>query len=328
MYPAKARKYLIIALIAGWGLTAAYLNICHNKNTHKIKPQPKLQNQELYKDTQLMMGTFVEVISPDKKASNIAFTEIKRVENLLSKYNPDSEISKLNKSGACLVSPETYYVIKKAKEFWLASDGAFDITVGPLLDLWGFTDKNYGLPEEKSIKDTLARVGSDKIILNKENNVVEFIVPGMKIDLGAIAKGFAVDCAIDKLKKASIKNCLINAGGDIYCIGDRLGKDWKVAIQNPSGNGFTDCLLLKNQAVATSGNYEQFFLKNKKRYAHIFNPKTGEPSDLGIASVTVIAQDCLTADALATSIFVLGKAKGEVLSKKFPNVKTIVIEES
>lgn len=340
MYTAGFRKFLIIVLIIGWGITFALY-----------------QNPRLYKDTQVMMGTFVQVISPDKNAKDIVFTEIKRIENLLSKYNPDSEVSKLNdpalaRKGAhsLKVSPETYYIIKKAKEFWLASAGAFDITVGPLLDLWGFTDKNYALPKEEDIKLRLTQIGSDKIILNKEDNVVKFIIPGIKIDLGAIAKGFAVDCAVDKLKKAKIKSCLINAGGDIYCLGNRLGKPWRVAIQNPfntnyqeSKHGlpgiirsFNSCkfnrnsrqfVLLKDQAIATSGNYEQFFLKNKKGYSHIFNPKTGKPADSGLVSVTVVAPDCLTADALATSIFVLGRTKGEELAKKFSGVRVIMIEE-
>ena len=103
----------------------------------------------LYKDTQVMMGTFVEVISPDKDASNIVFGEIKRIENLLSKYKPDSEIAKLNKLGKLKVSPDTFYVLQKAGEFWQISDGAFDITVGPLMDLWGFTDKKYCLPSNR-----------------------------------------------------------------------------------------------------------------------------------------------------------------------------------
>ncbi len=312
MYSIGFRKFLIVVLIAGWGIT---LILC------KIP--------RLYKNTQILMGTFVEVISPDKKAKDIVFAEISRIENLLSKYKADSEISKLNEFGALKVSPETFYIIKKAKEFFLASAGAFDVTVGPLLDLWGFTDKNYRLPKEEDVKEALSKVGSDKIILNKEDSVVKFEVTGMKIDLGAIAAGFAVDCAIDELKKARIKSCLINAGGDIYCLGEKKGRSWKVAIQNPfkSRQFNRKMLLLKDQAVTTSGNYEQFFLKNKKRYSHIFDPKTGKPSSQGLASVTVVAPDCLTADALATSIFVLGKAKGEELAKKFSGVRVIVIEE-
>jgi len=274
------------------------------------------------------MGTFVEVTSFDKKAASIVFAEVKRIENLLSKYNSESEVSRLNNIGKLTVSPETFYIIKKSKEFWQASNGAFDITVAPLVELWGFRDKKYYVPQEEEIKNTLNLVGSDKIILHDSDNMIEFETLGTKIDLGAIAKGYAVDCAVNKLKKAGIKSCLINAGGQIYCLGDKFGQPWKVAIQDPQKDGFIDYLELKNQAVATSGDYEQYFIKENKRYAHIFNPKTGYPAESDVISVTVIAPDGLTADALATAIFVLGKAKGTELAKKFSEVKVKIIEKN
>jgi len=285
------------------------------------------QNQQLYKDTQLMMGTTVEVISPDKKAAGIVFTEIKRIEDLLSIYREDSEISKLNRIGKLNASPETFYIIKKAGKFWLISEGAFDITIGPLMDIWGFTDKEYKFPQEEEIQKTKNLVGFDKIVFNNIQNVIEFKIQGMKIDLGAIAKGYAVDCAVSKLRENKIKSCLINAGGDIYCLGDKFGKPWNVAVQNPRGPDFLGYLELKDKAAATSGDYEQYFIKDNKRYSHILNPKTGYPADSGVVSVTVIAPDCLTADALATSIFVLGEEKGEALAKKIPDVKVNIVEE-
>ncbi len=285
------------------------------------------QHKPLYKDTQVMLGTYVEVVSGDKAAGKIAFTEIKRIEALLSKYDPASEISRLNKLRVLTVSPETLYIIEKAKYFWEESLGAFDITVGPLLDLWGFPDKRYRLPDNSEIEEALKLVGSDKIIIDKEKNVVELKIPAMKLDLGAIAKGYAVDCAIKRLKESGIKNCLINAGGDIYCLGDKYGEPWKVAVQDPRKPGLLDNLELKDAAVATSGDYAQYFIKDNKRYSHILNPKTGYPASSGVASVTVIARDCLTSDALATAIFVLGKERGEALAKKFPEVKVKIIEE-
>jgi len=285
------------------------------------------QNKPLYKDTQVMMGTFVEVVSADKRAAGIAFAEIQRIENLLSKYNPRSEVSQLNKLGKLKVSPEAFYIIKKAIEFWRLSDGAFDITVAPLADLWGFTDKKYKLPKDQKIRNVLNLIGSDKIILQDKDNVVKFRIPGIKIDLGAIAKGYAVDCAVKKLKEAGINSCLINAGGQIYCLGDNFGTPWKVAIKNPRGKTVIGYLKLKDKAVATSGDYGQYFFKNNKRYSHILNPKTGYPADSGIVSVTVVAQDGLTSDALATAIFVLGKAKGQALVKRFPDIEVKIIEK-
>ena len=158
--------------------------------------------------------------------------------------------------------------------------------------------------------------------------MVKFKVLGAKIDLGAIAKGFAVDCAIRKLKEQGISSCLINAGGDIYCLGDKSGKPWKVALQNPRQSGLLDHLKLKDRAVATSGDYQQFFIKGSKRYSHILDPRTGYPADRGVISSTVVAPDCLTADALATAIFVIGKDKGSLLAQKFKDVELIVITVS
>jgi thiamine biosynthesis lipoprotein len=285
------------------------------------------QNQPLYKDTQVMMGTYVEVISPSKEAAKVVFGEIKRIENLLSKYNPDSEVSKLNQLGRLKVSPDTFFIVNKAKEFWQISQGAIDITVGPLMDIWGFTDKKYVLPQKKEILRTLNLVGSDKIVFNNSDNVIEFRIPGMKIDLGAIAKGYAVDCAVEKLKEKGIMSCLINAGGQIYGLGDKSGKPWKIAIKDPRGKDFIGHLELKNRSVSTSGDYEQYFIKGDLRYTHILNPKTGYSADSGIISVTVIAPDGLTADALSTAIFVLGKEKGIELAQRFPDVKLRIIEK-
>lgn len=273
------------------------------------------------------MGTFVEVTSPDNRAAGIVFEEIKRIEGLLSKYKESSQISQLNKSGKLKVSPETFYIIKKSKEFWQLTEGAFDITVGPILDLWGFTDKKYRLPSEAEIKNTLSLVGSDKIILKDSDNMVKFKILGTKIDLGGIAKGYALDCAVNKLKNSGINSCLINAGGQVYGLGDKFGKPWRIAIKSPRNQEAIDYLALKDKSVSTSGDYEQYFIKDKQRYSHIINPKTGFPVNSGVVSVTVIAPCGLTADALSTAIFVLGKEKGKALAKKFADVSVEIIEE-
>jgi thiamine biosynthesis lipoprotein len=310
------RKYVIAAAIMGCVAIAAYF-ISRN-NFHETR---------LYRQKMVAMGTFVEVISPHKDALEIAFNEINRIEKLLSKYDPDSEISQLNRRGKLKAGPETFYVVKKAKEFYYLTNGAFDITVGPLMDLWGFTDKKYSVPSQRKISSALKLVGSDKIILRNQDNVIEFKFSGMKIDLGAIAKGYAVDCAIKKLKEAKVRSCLINAGGQIYCLGSKFSRPWNIALKDPRNNGLTGYLKLKDKAVATSGNYEQSFKDNKKYYGHIFDPKTGYPKESGILSITVIAPDSLTADALSTAIFALGKEKGELLALSLANVEVKIIEK-
>ncbi|MFH0827694.1 MAG: FAD:protein FMN transferase [Candidatus Omnitrophota bacterium] len=286
------------------------------------------QKDTLHRETQVLMGTFVEVVSPDERALNIVFAEIRRIDMMMSNYLPNSEVSELNKNGQIKASPEIFFILEKSRDFWEFSGGAFDITVGPLMDIWGFTDKNFRQPSEAEIKNALGVVGMNKIILNNRGYVVKFMIPGMRIDLGAIAKGYAVDCAVKKLKEARIKSCLINLGGQIYGVGSNNLRPWKVAVQDPRGNGFKGYLELKNQSVATSGDYEQYFEKDNRRFSHIMNPRTGYPEDSAVISATVIADDGLTADALATAIVVMGKEKGLELANKFPGVKTKIIERA
>jgi len=280
-----------------------------------------------YRQIRFMLGTIVEVTSDSKEAGEIAFREISRIENILSRYKEYSDIGQLNKLGKIKARPETLFVLEKAKEFWQLTDGAFDVSVGPLLDIWGFSQHNYRLAPDNEIKKTLRLVGQDKILIDKKQGLVRFKIKGMKIDLGGLAKGYAVDRAVLKLKEAGIKNALINAGGDIYCLGDKNGQLWKVAVKDPRKEGFLTYYSLADKAIATSGDYEQFFEVDNKRYSHIFDPKTGYPASYGIISVTVISDDCLTADALATSTFVLGEEKAKELAKKLNSQIVNIVKE-
>ena len=319
-FSARLRKYLIIFLILGWSLTLiGYFVFGPNKYACFKK-----KNIRLYRANHLLMGTFWEVTSTHKEAGEIVFSEAKRIENLLSKYIKESEISRLNRAGKLKVSPDTFYIIKKSKEFWQQSNGAFDITAAVLVELWGFSNQEYKIPDQASIKKNLNLVGSDKIILHEKDNVVEFKLSGMKIDLGGIAKGFALDCCVRILKENNINNCLINAGGQVYALGKGPKGNWKVAIQNPRKRQISKIIELEDKSVSTSGDYEQFFLKNGKRYCHIINPKTGYPVDSGIFSVTVIDNSALTADALLTTAFILGKEEVEMLKRKFPETEFFI----
>ena len=302
---------------------------CQRKDASSVvqRKDPAIGKDGFYKDNQVLMGTFVEVISPDKRASKIVFAEIQRVERLMSKYDANSEVARLNSLGSLKVSPETFALVKRAKEFWQASDGAFDITVGPLMELWGFHSKKYYLPREGEVQKVMPLIGMDKINLDENEFVIQLAVPGMKIDLGGIAKGYAVDCAIAKLREAGVESCLINAGGQIHCLGENSGNPWKVGVRCPRSDEFCGVIELEDQAVATSGDYEQYFIREGKRYSHILNPKTGYPAQQGVVSVTVVAPDGVTADALATAIFVLGKEKGKELAKQYGRVKVRIITE-
>ncbi len=291
---------------------------------------------KLYTDNRTVMGTFVETTSPDKRAAQIVFDELTRLENILSAYNPESEVSRLNAHGSIVASPELFTVIKRSLDISRRTDGAFDITVGPLADLWGFTTQSFAVPPKNEIARALNLVGGpDKIVLNENNNVVEFIIPGMKIDLGGIGKGFALDCAVRKLRANGINRCLINLGGQVYALGSKtqslswnplnpiVKSPWQVAVKDPRETGSVAKYLdVSDQSVSTSGDYEQFFFWDNKRYSHIIDPHSGYPADSGTISVTVIAPDGTTADALSTAIFVMGEGNWKKISRsKFKHVK-------
>ena len=282
----------------------------------------------LHRQSRVMMGTFVEVVSADRRAAPIVFAEIKRIEGILSKYDPASEVSRLNARKEIVAGPELLFILEKARYFSRISDGAFDVTVAPLVDLWGFTDKAFREPSKQDIQKAQAAVGMKKIIFKSGNPVVKFMLPEVTIDLGALAKGYAVDCAAEKLKKHGITSCLINAGGDIYCLGTKDAGPWSVAVQPPRTGAEGMTLHLSDKAVATSGDYRQYFTKDGRRYAHIIDPRTGYPARTNIASVTAVADDCLTADFLATAVFVLGEKKGRRLAARFPGTELIVIKDT
>lgn len=291
------------------------------------------------KRTQLALGTVVEitVADTDKPKQNViaaidkAFAEIERIENLLSRFKPESEISRINADAnirATKVSPGTIDLIEKSILFSRLTDGAFDITIYPLMQLWGFDkDGERRLPKSEELSQALAKVGYQYIDLAQETGTVFLAQKGMCLDLGAIAKGFAVDKAIAVLKQEGINRALVNAGGDIYALGKPdKSKKWRIAVQHPRKPGaYLTSLEIEDTALATSGDYQKFVEIGAKRYNHIINPQTGLPCENSICSVTILAEDCLTADALATSVFILGADKGMDLVNRYQGAEAIVV---
>lgn len=291
----------------------------------KIFPYP------LITETEIALGTYVEIKiekKPEsKKIIEEAFKKIKEFENKMSIFNPESEISLVNKNKKWKISDDTKQVILKAIEISKLTDGAFDITCKPLLDLYREAKKKNRPPSETEIKKVLKYVGWKKLKI--DGNIL-ILKKGMEIDLGGIAKGFIVDKIAEFLKKKGIKNGLINAGGDIYCFGlNPEGKYWKIGIRNPKERSkIIEVINLSGKGVATSGNYERYIKIKKEKFGHIVNPKTGKSTYNIPLSVTVIAPDCATADGLATGCFVLGVKKGLELLNRIKNVEGIIIDEN
>ncbi|PIQ88787.1 MAG: thiamine biosynthesis protein ApbE [Candidatus Omnitrophica bacterium CG11_big_fil_rev_8_21_14_0_20_42_13] len=281
-----------------------------------------------FTQTRLIMGTVVEITATDKSAIEKAFSEIERIDALMSIYNPNSEISRLNKQHELKVSPDTLYVLEKAKYFYEKTEGAFDITVGPLVKLWNIKENMYKdadrirVPAKDKIDKMLSYIGSNFIDIDAEKSIIKLQGNNLVLDLGGIAKGYAVDKAVEELKRCGVTSALVNAGGDLYCLGKKGWSYWTIGLQDPyKRNEISRKFALKNRAVATSGNYEQFFIYQNKRYSHIIDPRTGYPVDNNICSVSVFAGDCLTADVLATAIYVLGEEQGGELAKQFNDVE-------
>lgn len=297
-------------------------------------PQPTYPSN-LYKYHQVAMGTVIEITLIDddeeaaSKAALQAFQEIKRIEILMSRFLGSSDVTRINRSAGVewvKVSPETAEVIKKAKEISELSEGGFDITVGPLTELWRKAREKKIPPPAEEVKEKLDLVNFKNIEMDQERRV--FLKKrDMAIDLGGIAKGYGVDRAFDVLRSLGYKKLIVNAGGDLRAGGLKDNQPWSIGIQNPrESEKMLTRISVSNMAVATSGDYERFFIYEGKRYHHIFNPKNGFPTE-GCQSVTIVAKDCIRADALATAIFVLGPGKGYSLCQKLDGVDCLIVDK-
>ena len=274
----------------------------------------------------LLFGSYVKikVLEPNRLKANQAvekaLSEMARLDSLFSLYNPASEINQINRLGKGKLSKDFKNLLAKSLEVSEKSNGAFDITVLPLIQYWKGYFKSEKIPDNLELKHQLKLVDYRKIKI--ENDSV-FLPESFKIDLGGIAVGYSIDRAVEILKQAGIKTGLIDAGGDIMGFGDRK---WKVAVKNPRGEGLLRTFSIQNRGIATSGDYEKFFMKDGIRYHHIMNPKTGYPA-WGCCSVTVIAPDAITADAYSTTIFVLGVKDGLALAEKMNGVEAFIIAD-
>ena len=294
--------------------------------------------QKLYAERRLLLGTQVAITvgcgdeARAKRAVEKAFGRIARLEDRLSRWRPESVVSRLNRAAgkeAVNLSGETCRLLVRAREFSALSGGAFDVTVGPYVLLWKRAEERGSPPTGEEFKKTRDRVGYDRIVLNPEMRSGRLPAAGMTVDLGAIAKGYCVDAAIETLREEGIANALVNAGGDVRAIGPRPdGKPWRIGVQNPDlsdkGSPLLGVLAARDVAVATSGSYRQFRRIGGRRYSHIINPRTGVPAD-EVPSATVIAPDATTADALATALSVLGVREGLALVERMPGAEALLI---
>lgn len=293
--------------------------------------------QQTFKKTLKLMGSRfdITVVAKDSiegdKFITMAVDEIERIENLISSWDDNSQTSKINRNSGIKpveVDLELFQLIERAIAISHLTDGAFDISYASMDKIWKFDGSMKEMPSEDEIKASVEKVGFKNIILDKSKNTVFLKLKGMKIGFGAIGKGYAADKAKELLMSKGVTAGIINASGDMNTWGKQPnGSDWKVAITNPLNKNKAFALLpINNSAVVTSGNYEKFVNFNGIRYSHIIDPRTGYPSS-GIISVTVFAPKAELADALATSVFVMGKDTGLDRINQLPNIECIIIDD-
>lgn len=289
----------------------------------------------LYRETGTAMGTVVEITVADaserkaRYAIGKAMAELRRIDASMSRHSPTSDVSRINREGALRkvqVKKEVFDVIHDSVAISEASSGSFDVTVLPLVDLWGF-DRERVVPNSGLIAEVLPKVGYKNLVLDQKTGSVGFAVPGMGIDLGAIAKGLAVDRAVEKIVASGVRDAIVDVGGDVRVIGARPGKNsWRIGVLHPRRSGtLLVSFDLRDTAVATSGDYERFFIADGVRYHHILDPAAGQPAR-GCQSVTVLAHTAAEADACATAAFVLGPEKGLAFLRARRGVRGLIVD--
>jgi len=269
-----------------------------------------------------MGGTYSLVLyGPDRyqleAASEAAFDEVRRLDQLLSNYKTTSEWSEINRFAASrpvAISQESYRLLSACLEYSRRSEGSFDITVGPLMKVWGFYKGSGRLPHRAEIRAALANLGWNHIELATEpdtgQRTVRFRRPGMSIDPGGIGKGYAVDQIVKILREAGIRSAFVSAStSTVYALGTPPGEaGWKVTISDPKNRQRSVAeVLLKDESLSTSGNYEKFFVAGKHLYSHIMNPRTGYPAE-GMLSVSIIAPRAIDSEAWTKPLYVNGRA--------------------
>lgn len=296
--------------------------------------------------TEYLMDTLITITAygfGNEKNVDKAFNEIKRIDNLLNVYDEKSEIFKINENastGFVSVTDEVYDLLKDAVSLSEKTNGAFDITLHPVISLWGIGTENAKVPEDYEIKEALLKTGIQNIEFDDEKKAVKFKKDGMGINLGAFAKGYASDKAVEMLKKSGVKNAVLDLGGNVATLGKRplsftdalrhasFYRPFAVGIQNPDkkrGEPIEKIIAEEDLFIITSGSYERYFEEDSKRYHHIIDPKTGYPAECHIKSATVVTKNGALGDALSTASFILGEDSLEVLKPYAEDI--ILIDE-
>lgn len=315
---------IMVCLLAG--LLVALFFVKAMQNRQSADDEITAQKEEIF-----AMDTVMDITIYAKEPDTIladARKMIQQYEQLFSVNVEDSDVSKCNKAqgNPVKVSDETYELIRISKEITEKTEGLFDISIYPIVRAWGFTTQKYQVPDESLRKELLKQVDASQIVLKKDNTVQ--LKKGMEIDLGGIAKGYLSQKLVELFQKEGAVAGVVSLGGNVQTFGQKPdGSKFTIGITNPSdGQSVLGTLEVGEKAVITSGSYQRFFEKNGKRYHHIMDPRTGAPADSDLVSVTVICDRGEEGDALATSLFVMGKDKAIAFAKD-NNLSLILVDK-
>lgn len=294
-------------IITAFAVFALFISLC-GCTPDKTADTESCSKEIFAMDTYMTVTAYGENA---EKAVNEALEEIKRLDDLLSAGNDKSEISILNKNGSASLSDDSRYLYEKADRIYRETGGAYDITILPLMKLWGFQDGDPSLPTDRDIKNTCQLIGADRLIYNDGRLTLG---KGQSIDLGGIAKGYTGDRIMQIFEKNNISSGIISLGGNVQCFGKKPdGSLWRCGITDPDYpedmSKLAGTVSTSDKAVITSGGYERFFTDKKsgRTFHHIMDPKTGFSADSGLISVTIVSSDGTLADGLSTACFVMGQ---------------------
>ncbi len=280
------------------------LSACSASNTASA-PENEAEKTVYAMDTVMTLKAYGENA---QKALDAAEREIERLDSMLKRGDKGGEIYKVNSEKSAQVSDDTATLVKDALEICSSTDGAFDISIAPVMDLWGFYTKNFYVPSENEISAELSRVDYKNISV--DDNVIS-VSNNSQIDLGGIAKGYLSERIMDIFKDNGVNSGIVSLGGNVQTLGKKPdGSEWKVAVQNPDDDTYIGYVSVSDKAVITSGGYQRFFERDGAIYHHIINPKTGYPARSGVKSVSVVSDNGTLADGLSTALFVMGLDKG------------------
>lgn len=298
---------------------------------YRQKTPEKIPVVELHGTTMGTITYSIKYLDTDSASYKNEIDSLLKVWNMsLSTYIPQSEISRFNIADSCFTFESKYFlpVLQASREVYESSGGAFDPTVGPLVNAWGFGPDKSMAPDSSKVHELLKLIGYNKISF--DDHTVCKAIPGMKLDFSAVAKGYAVDVVADYLETKGIHNLLVEIGGELVCRGTKNDQQpWRTAIEDPKVKIYERKILavveMQDRAVATSGNYRNYYVRDGKKYAHTIDPTTGYPVQHTLLSASVFADDCMTADAYATAFMVLGVDKAKNVLENHPSLDAFLI---